>query len=46
LHLNLQYGRNRHHIAEAVFKAFSRAADEATRLEPRLSGLLTTKEAF
>jgi imidazoleglycerol-phosphate dehydratase len=46
LHLNLQYGRNRHHIAEALFKAFSRAADEATKLEPRLSGLLTTKEAF
>ena len=46
LHLNLQYGRNRHHIAEALFKAFSRAADEATRLESRLSGLLTTKEAF
>ena len=47
LHLNLHYGRNRHHIAEALFKAFSRAADEATQLEPRLSsGLLTTKDAF
>ncbi len=46
LHLNLQYGRNRHHIAEALFKAFSRAADEATKLEPRLTGLLTTKDAF
>ena len=46
LHLNLQYGRNRHHVAEALFKAFSRAADEATRLEPRLTGLLTTKDAF
>lgn len=46
LHLNMQYGRNRHHIAEALFKAFSRAADVATQLEPRLSGLLTTKKAF
>jgi imidazoleglycerol-phosphate dehydratase len=46
LHLNLQYGRNRHHIAEALFKSFSRTADEATQLEPRLTGLLTTKEAF
>lgn len=46
LHLNLQYGRNRHHIAEALFKAFSRAADEATKLESRLTGLLTTKDAF
>ena len=46
LHCNLRYGRNRHHIAEAVFKAFSRAADEATALDPRLTGLLTTKNAF
>ena len=46
LHCNLHYGRNRHHIAEAVFKAFSRAADLATALDPRLTGLLTTKDAF
>jgi imidazoleglycerol-phosphate dehydratase len=46
LHCNLLYGRNRHHIAEAVFKAFSRAADEATAQDPRLAGLLTTKDAF
>jgi imidazoleglycerol-phosphate dehydratase len=46
LHANLHYGRNRHHITEALFKAFSRAADEAIKLEPRLTGLLTTKDAF
>ncbi|GIX48742.1 MAG: imidazoleglycerol-phosphate dehydratase [Candidatus Tectimicrobiota bacterium] len=46
LHLILHYGRNRHHIAEALFKAFGRAADEATQRDPRLRGLLTTKEAF
>ncbi|PON16591.1 imidazoleglycerol-phosphate dehydratase HisB [Candidatus Entotheonella serta] len=46
LHLNLHYGRNRHHIAEALFKAFSRASDDATQLDPRLTGLLTTKDAF
>ncbi len=46
LHLNLRYGRNRHHIAEALFKAFSRAADDATQLDSRLTGLLTTKDAF
>ena len=46
LHLNLDYGRNRHHIAEALFKAFSRASDDATQLDPRLTGLLTTKDAF
>lgn len=46
LHLNLRYGRNRHHIAEALFKAFSRAAADATQLDARLTGLLTTKDAF
>lgn len=46
LHCNLHYGRNRHHIAEALFKAFARAADVATQLEPRLTGLLTTKDVF
>ena len=46
LHLNLDYGRNRHHIAEALFKAFSRASDDATQRDPRLTGIMTTKEAF
>jgi imidazoleglycerol-phosphate dehydratase len=46
LHLNLHYGRNRHHIAEALFKAFARAADTATQSDPRLSGVLTTKGTF
>jgi imidazoleglycerol-phosphate dehydratase len=46
IHCNVHYGRNRHHIVEALFKAFSRAADEATQLEPRLHGLLTTKGSF
>lgn len=46
MHLNLHYGRNRHHIVEALFKAFSRAADEATQLDPRLHGMLTTKGSF
>jgi imidazoleglycerol-phosphate dehydratase len=46
LHLNLHYGRNRHHIAEALFKAFARAADDATQLDPRLSGVLSTKGTF
>ena len=46
VHCNVHYGRNRHHMVEALFKAFSRAADEATQLEPRLHGLLTTKGSF
>lgn len=43
LHLNLQGGRNPHHIIEAAFKALARAMDAATAREPRLSGALSTK---
>jgi imidazoleglycerol-phosphate dehydratase len=43
LHLNLQAGRNPHHIVEATFKALARAMDQATGVEPRLSGVLSTK---
>ena len=40
LHVNLHYGRNLHHIAEAVFKAVGRALADATRINPRAEGLL------
>jgi imidazoleglycerol-phosphate dehydratase len=43
LHLNLHAGRNPHHIVEATFKALARAMDQATGVEPRLSGVLSTK---
>ena len=43
LHLNLVSGRNPHHIIEATFKALARAMDRATALEPRLTGVLSTK---
>jgi imidazoleglycerol-phosphate dehydratase len=42
LHVNLQYGVNLHHIAEAVFKAVGRALAEATRLNPRIASQLPT----
>jgi imidazoleglycerol-phosphate dehydratase len=38
LHLVLHHGANCHHIIEALFKAFARAADAASRIDPRLSG--------
>lgn len=38
LHLSLEYGDEPHHIAEAQFKAFARALDHATRVDPRLEG--------
>jgi imidazoleglycerol-phosphate dehydratase len=40
LHVNMQYGENLHHVAEAVFKAVGRALAEATRLHPRIVGIL------
>jgi imidazoleglycerol-phosphate dehydratase len=43
LHMNMHYGQNLHHIAEAAFKAVGRALAEATRLNPRIAGVLSTK---
>ena len=43
LHVNMHYGQNLHHIAEATFKAVARALAEATRLNPRIAGVLSTK---
>jgi imidazoleglycerol-phosphate dehydratase len=43
LHVNMHYGQNLHHIVEAVFKAVGRALAEATRLNPRIAGVLSTK---
>jgi imidazoleglycerol-phosphate dehydratase len=38
LHARVQYGRNDHHKIEALFKAFGRALDAATRIDERLGG--------
>jgi imidazoleglycerol-phosphate dehydratase len=38
LHVVLHHGENPHHIIEAVFKAFARAADAASARDPRLGG--------
>ena len=40
LHVTMHYGHNLHHIAEAVFKAVGRSLAEATRLNPRIAGVL------
>ncbi len=40
LHINLEYGEEPHHIAEAIFKGFARALDMATTVDPRLRGAL------
>jgi len=43
LHINVMYGDNVHHILEACFKATARALDAATRLDPRIEGVMSTK---
>jgi imidazoleglycerol-phosphate dehydratase len=43
LHLTMHAGRNPHHIVEAAFKALARAMDQATAIEPRVKGALSTK---
>ncbi len=43
LHVNVLYGRNPHHIMEVVFKALAKALDQATSLDGRVSGVLSTK---
>jgi len=43
LHVIIHYGQNTHHMVEAVFKALGRALDEATRIDPRVQGVPSTK---
>ncbi|MCP5467821.1 MAG: imidazoleglycerol-phosphate dehydratase HisB [Deltaproteobacteria bacterium] len=46
LHINVWYGRNRHHMVESMFKALAKAMDQATRLDPRVVGVASTKGAL
>ena len=43
LHIEVFYGRNQHHIIEAVFKATARALSQATRMDERIKGVMSTK---
>jgi imidazoleglycerol-phosphate dehydratase len=43
LHINVMYGDNVHHIIEACFKAFARAMDAASQLDPRVKDVMSTK---
>ena len=43
LHLKVLTPGNNHHMIEAMFKAFAKAMDEATSIDPRITGVLTTK---
>lgn len=43
LHIIVEYGRDLHHIFEAIFKAFGRAIREAVSQDPSMKGLPSTK---
>ena len=43
LHIELLYGKNAHHIFEAVFKAAARALSMAVRIDARIDGVPSTK---
>ena len=43
LHMKMLSGVNSHHIAEAAFKAFAKALDQATSIDDRIDGILSTK---
>ena len=43
LHIKVLSGENNHHRIEGMFKAFARALDEATGIDERITGILSTK---
>lgn len=43
LHVRAAYGRDTHHIAEAIFKALARALRQAVALDPRVADVPSTK---
>jgi len=43
LHINLLYGTDPHHILETLFKGLGRALEQATRIDPRVVGVASTK---
>jgi imidazoleglycerol-phosphate dehydratase len=46
LHARVDYGRDDHHQAEALFKALGRALDAATRLDARRSGVIPSTKGI
>jgi len=43
VHVDLIYGKNNHHRAEAIFKSFALALREAVSFNPRITGIQSTK---
>jgi len=44
LHLLIHYGRDNHHMAESLFKAFARAAASAVQIDPRRDGSIPSSK--
>ena len=43
LHVKVLSGGNNHHMAEAMFKSFAKALDQAVSIDPRITDVLSTK---
>lgn len=43
LHVEVLYGRDAHHMAEAIFKGLAKAIDQACQIDPRVQGIPSTK---
>ena len=46
IHVELLYGRDGHHVAEAIFKGLARALRDACERDPRVVGIPSTKDAL
>lgn len=46
VHVDILRGRDAHHMAEAIFKGLARALDQATRHDPRVTGIPSTKDVL
>jgi len=46
IHINLRYGRNEHHMAEAIFKAFARAMKFAVSRDQQAKNLLPSTKGI
>ena len=46
IHVEVLYGRDAHHMAESIFKGLAKAIDLAARLDPRVTGVPSTKKTL
>lgn len=46
VHIQICYGKDAHHMAEAIFKGLARALDQAIRIDPRVKGIPSTKDVL